>query len=109
MLNAIGSGVDFDAAVIDSSPSKLSDEGCPARIDPVGHVSAVTAPKLLVITGKRDQVLPPAETGELREKAAALGAMTFDGDNFSHPYMDRSHEVHLRRAQLVRDYLLNRE
>ncbi len=109
MLNAIGSGVEFDAAVIDSSPSKLSDKGCPARIDPVSHISRVTAPKLLVITGKRDQVLPPAETGELREKAAAMGARTFDGDDFSHPFMDRSYDVHLRRTKLVRDYLLRQQ
>jgi predicted esterase len=109
MLNAIGSGVEFDAAVIDSSPSKLSDKGCPARIDPVSHVTVATAPRLLVITGKGDQVLPPVETGELREKAAAMGARTIDGDGFAHPYMDRSYDVHLRRTNLVRDYLLRQQ
>lgn len=106
MLNAIGLGVDFDAAVIDSSPSKLSDKGCPARIDPVSHISGTTAPKLLVITGKRDQVLPPAETRELREKAGAMGAKTIDGDDFAHPYMDGSYDVHVRRINLIREYLL---
>ncbi len=106
MMNVIGSGVDFDAAVIDSSPSTLSDRGCPARIDPVGNISDATAPRLLVITGKRDQVLPPAQTRELREKAAAMGATTIDADDFAHPYMDTSYDVHVRRTKLVRAYLL---
>jgi alpha/beta superfamily hydrolase len=109
MLNVIGSGVDFDAAVIDSSPSKLSDKGCPARIDPVSHLSSATAPRLLIVTGKHDQVLPPAETYELREKAAVMGARTINGDDFAHPYMDQSYDVHLRRTKLIRDYLLPRE
>ncbi len=109
VMNAIGSGVKFDAAVNDSSPSKWSDKGCPARLDPVNHVSGAIAPKLLVITGKRDQVLSPAETRELREKAAAMGARTIDGDDFAHPYMDRSYDVHLRRTKLIRDYLLFQE
>ncbi len=109
IMNAIGSGARFDAAVIDSSPSKLSDRGCPETIDPVNHVSAAIAPKLLVVTGKRDQVLPPAQTRELRQKAAAMGARTIDGDNFAHPYMDRSYDVHQRRTKLIRDYFLRED
>lgn len=106
MMNTIGSGVEFDAAVIDSAPSKLSSYGCPSRIDPVNHLSAAVASKLLIITGKRDQVLGPKDTRELREKAAQLGAKTYDGEDFAHPYMDRAYDVHLRRNNLVREHLL---
>ena len=109
MMNAIGSGVQFDAAVIDSAPSRLSDKGCPARIDPVNHLSGAVAPKLLVITGRRDRVLGPEETREFREKAAAMGADTVDGEDFAHPYMDQSWDVHMHREALVREHLLHRE
>jgi alpha/beta superfamily hydrolase len=106
IMNVVGAGIAFNAAVIDSSPSRLSDKGCPARIDPVGHLSEPVAPKLMVITGKRDQVLGPEETREFREKAAAMGAQTIDDEAFAHPYMDQSWNTHLRRTQLVRDYFL---
>jgi hypothetical protein len=106
MMNVIGSGVDFDAAVIDSSPSRMSTYGCPGRIDPVRHLSPGIATKLLVITGKRDQVLSAGQTRELREQAAALGAETIDDAAFAHPYMDHSAQVQMRRARLTRDHLL---
>ncbi len=109
MMNVIGSGVDFDAAVIDSSPSRMSAYGCPGRIDPVNHLSRKSATKLLVITGKQDQVLSASQTRELRERAAALGARTIDDDVFAHPYMDHSYQVQLRRAELTRDHLLREE
>lgn len=108
MMNVIGSGAEFDAAVIDSSPSTLSEHGCPARIDPVNHLSGDNAPRLFVITGKRDQVLSPKQTRELREKAAALGAKTYDGNDFAHPYMDQAYDVHLRRVKMVQNYLMGK-
>lgn len=106
MMNTIGSGVEFDAAVIDSAPSRLSSYGCPDRIDPVNHLSDAVAPKLLIITGKRDQVLGAKDTRELREKAGELGAKTYNGDAFAHPYMDHAYDVHLLRVRLVQEYLL---
>ncbi|UCH47627.1 MAG: alpha/beta hydrolase [Betaproteobacteria bacterium] len=106
MMNTIGAGVDFDAAVIDSAPSRLSNYGCPDRIDPVNHLSEASATKLLIITGKRDQVLGPKDTRELREQAGAMGAKTYDGENFAHPYMDRMYDVHLQRVRLVQEHLL---
>ena len=106
IMNVIGSGLAFDAAVIDSSPSRLSEYGCPARIDPVTHVSAEIAPKLLAITGQRDQVLSTRQTQELRQKAAEMGALTYDGADFAHPYMDSVYDVHMRRARMVQDYLI---
>ncbi len=109
MMNVIGSGAAFDAAVVDSSPSRMSVHGCPERIDPVRHLSARFASRLLVITGKQDQVLPAAQTRELRERAAVLGARTLDGEEFAHPYMDSSYKVHLRRVQLIEDFLLRLE
>ncbi len=108
MMNVIGSGVEFDAAVIDSAPSRLSSYGCPESIDPVSHLSKASAPKLMIITGQRDQVLGPEDTRELREKAAALGAKTVDGAEYAHPYMDRDYYVHLERQKIVEEFLLQK-
>jgi hypothetical protein len=106
ILNAIGSGLEFDSAVIDSSPSRLSDMGCPSYIDPISHLSESFSSKLLIVTGEQDQVLDSSMTRELREKADQIGARTINGIEFAHPYMDSSNEVHNLRTKLIRDHLL---
>ena len=104
ILNVIGSGVEYDAAVIDSSPSLLSDYGCPERIDPLVNLPQ-DASKLLVITGQKDSVLGESMTSQLRESAHVRGAKTVHGKNFSHPFMDRSPVVHDQRMGLVINHL----
>lgn len=95
ILNAIGSGVDYDLAVIDSSPSKFSDHGCPEKIDPISNLPD-DASKLFVITGKKDPVLKPEMTSPLRIEAGKRGAKVLNG-HFSHPYMDRDPNAHQNR------------
>ena len=106
MMNVIGSGVTYDAAVIDSSPSTLSNYGCPERIDPVSNLPG-DSQKLLIITGKKDTVLSEAQTSELRISAENKGASTINHDEFAHPFMDRNYMTHRKRMQLVLDHLLN--
>lgn len=105
MMNVLGSGIAFDAAVIDSGPSRLSDRGCPPRVDPVEHVSRGYGDRLLVITGDADTVLGAEMTGELRRVAARAGAKTYRGESFGHPFMDEP-AVHNRRMKLIRTHLL---
>jgi hypothetical protein len=38
LLNAIDVGAHYDAAMIDSPPSRISGYGCPRRFDPVENV-----------------------------------------------------------------------
>lgn len=108
ILNVIGSGVKYDAAVIDSSPSLLSKHGCPERIDPLVNLPQ-DASKLLVITGQKDGVLGESMTSQLRESAHSKGAKTVHGENYSHPFMDRSNVVHNQRMGLVLNHLLGQE
>lgn len=108
ILNVIGSGVEYDAAVIDSSPSLFSKYGCPKRIDPLVNLPQ-DASKLLVITGKKDEVLGEGMTSQLRESAHSKGAKTVHGENYSHPFMDRSVVVHNQRMSLVLNHLLDQE
>ncbi|MET0068971.1 MAG: alpha/beta fold hydrolase [Candidatus Thiodiazotropha sp.] len=103
IMNAIGSGVQYDSAVIDSSPSRFSDFGCPEHIDPVNNLPD-DASRIFVLTGKKDQVLNSDMTSPLREEARRRGAKVLDGENFSHPYMDRSLEAHRARTKLIQDY-----
>lgn len=106
ILNVIGSGVEYDAAVIDSSPSILSDYGCPERIDPLVNLPR-DASKLLVITGQKDSVLGENMTAKLRESSHARGAKTVHGKNYAHPFMDRSEVIHHQRMGLVMNHLFN--
>ncbi|MEW8508234.1 MAG: alpha/beta fold hydrolase [Candidatus Thiodiazotropha sp.] len=103
ILNAIGSGVEYDLAVIDSSPSRFSDYGCPETIDPINNIPN-DASRLFVITGKTDQVLSSHMTTPLRVEAQQRRASVLDGENFSHPYMDRDPDVHRARQKLVLDF-----
>lgn len=104
MLNAIGSGAIYDAAVIDSSPSRFSPFGCPKKIDPVNHLPDDST-NLLVITGQLDQVLGPSMTSELRVSAENKNAKVFDGKTYAHPFMDSSFEIHLERMAMIIEFL----
>lgn len=104
-LNAIGSGLEFDSAVIDSSPSRLSDHGCPDYVNPINHLSENNASKLLIVTGEQDDVLRPSMTQDLREEASRLGAKTYNGPDFAHPFMDPP-EIRTKRKTLIRNHLL---
>lgn len=105
MLNVIGAGAEYDAAVIDSSPSFLSEHGCPERIDPIGNLPTDSS-KILIITGKKDPVLNEAMTSKLRESASIKGAKVISGEDFSHPFMDQSITTHNKRMDLVLGHLL---
>ena len=104
MANVIGSGAQYDRAVIDSSPSRLSPHGCPVRIDPAENIPD-DAKNLLVITGEIDSVLGPEMTSEFKERAEQKGASVFHGPNYSHPFMDSSHEIHNERLNRAINFL----
>lgn len=95
MMNAIGSGLEYDRALIDSSPSQFSNYGCPKKIDPIKHLPE-DASKLFVITGKHDQVLGEEMTGPLRVEAEKRNAKVLNGE-FAHPYMDSDFDAHQKR------------
>ncbi len=104
ILNAIGSGVQFDRAVIDSSPSKFSNYGCPEEIDPINNLPE-DASNILVITGQIDRVLKPAMTSELRVLAERRGAKVFDGKDYAHPFMDLDSAIHKDRMRRIINFL----
>ncbi len=102
--NAIGSGVHFDRAVLDSSPSRFSSYGCPEEIDPINNLPEDSS-NILVITGQIDGVLKPAMTSEFRLLAERRGATIFDGKEYAHPFMDRDPAIYQDRIKRVIDFL----
>ena len=104
MANVIGSGAQYDRAVIDASPSRLSPHSCPEWLDPAENIPD-DAKNILVITGEKDSVLGPEMTSEFRERAEHKGASVYIGSNYSHPFMDSSHEIHNERLNRVINFL----
>ncbi len=108
LLNVIGSGAQFDRAVIDSTPSRVSQLGCPEQYDPVRNVPLDSA-KLLVISGAKDSVVKPAEQTELLSAARSRGAHVVISDDFAHLFMDRDPSVRKQRHAIVSEFLSGRE
>jgi alpha/beta superfamily hydrolase len=103
LLNVIGRGADFDKAVVDSAPSRLSVHGCPQEYDPVNNLPA-DGTKLFLISGKQDAVVPPGDQAELIATAASRDARTLVAEDFAHAFADADNSVHLKRQTLVRDF-----
>jgi hypothetical protein len=91
--------------VIDSTPARLSDYGCPPAYDPVNHLPSDCS-NFLLLAGDKDGVVTPAMSHELMEQARQCGATVRREADFAHPFMDRDREVHRRRLELIEAYLL---
>lgn len=103
LLNAVGATDAYDAAVVDSSPSRVSWLGCPKEYDPVNHMPA-DGRRIKLILGLKDRVVPPAQTMELETLAARLGARIVKRPEFAHPFQDASPAIHQQRLLEVVDF-----
>lgn len=105
VLNALQSKVGDHRVVIDSTPSRLSDYGCPEAYDPVRNLPGQGSNHLL-IAGLRDHVVSPAQSKELLDVAQTRGASILRDAELAHPFMDRDISVHKRRMNAVMAFLL---
>ncbi len=105
VLNALKSRLGDHRVVIDSTPSRLSDYGCPETYDPARNL-AEHAANHLVIVGLKDRIVTPAQSKELVDIAEERGAAILRDPEFSHPFMDQKLSVHQRRMQAVKGFLL---
>ena len=103
LLDALQHQTGDMSVVIDSTPSRLSDYGCPATHDPVNNLPRDTG-NLLVIAGTKDQVVKPGTSRELLELAEDHGATALREPTWGHPFMD-SHTQ--QRLEAVRRFLLH--
>ena len=105
LLDAVGDRPEqYDALVVDASPSRISPLGCPQAYDPVDHLPA-RCTRIKIIGGERDRVVTLAEMQELLAAAQACGAHITRSAEFAHPFQDASAAVQRRRFQEVVDFL----
>ncbi len=107
LLNAIGAGAVYDAAMIDSPPSRISGYGCPRRFDPVEHVPQ-DGSRLGFIFGHRDTVVPPSAWRELSEVGKARGALVLEHAALAHPMMDSDPSARRARSDAIRMFFASR-
>ena len=106
LLSALQGSDHEKRAVIDSTPSRLSDYGCPDGYDPVNNLPQDSS-DFLFIAGDRDPVVKAESSRELLERAQLAGASVLRDPLFSHPFMDRTPQQHKRRRQTVESFLLD--
>jgi alpha/beta superfamily hydrolase len=104
LLNAAGSTDLYTRGVVDSSPGRISNLGCPERYDPVTRLPNDGA-RLMIISGGRDNVVPPGQMDELIRVARSRGARVLQDAEFAHPYQDASAATHRRRQHEVASFL----
>ncbi len=102
-MHAIHAGVSFDAAVIDSAPSRITGYGCPEELNPVRNVPADCS-KLLVIVGGRDRVVAPDQSRELADLVRTRNGSVILREDFAHPFQDRKPATVLARWQLLWEF-----
>lgn len=106
LLNAIGTRPDqYDALVVDSSPSRISLLGCPHGYDPVNYLPADCS-RIKIMGGERDRVVRLADMQDLMAAAQGCGAQVARSTEFAHPFQDASEAIQRRRFQEVADFLL---
>lgn len=102
LLDALRQQTDDRMVVIDSTPSRLSDYGCPAVHDPVNNLPR-DGGNLLVIAGSKDQVVKAETSRELLQRAEDSGATVHRELAWGHPFMDGHTQ---QRLESVRRFLL---
>jgi pimeloyl-ACP methyl ester carboxylesterase len=104
LLNAAGNSDLYTRLVVDSSPGRISNLGCPQRYDPLNHLPNDGA-RLMIISGGLDNVVPPGQMDELIRVARSRGARILQDAEFAHPYQDATAATHRRRQHEVAGFL----
>jgi hypothetical protein len=107
-LNTLNASMQLDKIIIDSTPSRLSDYGCPIEYDPIEHLPNDCS-NILIIRGQRDNVVTPAMSQDLAREAENRNATVINDPEFSHPFMDTNATIHRRRMQEIQLYLWHRQ
>jgi alpha-beta hydrolase superfamily lysophospholipase len=104
LLNATARSAAYTKLVVDSSPSRIAPLGCPERYDPVNQLPEDSS-RIMIISGARDNVVPPRQMDELLQVAQSRGARIVRDHAFAHPYQDAYHAVHKKRQEQVAEFL----
>jgi alpha/beta superfamily hydrolase len=105
LLDAVGNSPSYTRLVVDSSPGRISNLGCPERYDPITHLPEDSS-RILIISGARDTVVPPSQMAGLIRAAHARGAKIMQDEEFAHPFQDAAEPIHRRRMNEIATFLL---
>jgi alpha/beta superfamily hydrolase len=105
LLNAVGPSQAYTRLVVDSSPSRISDFGCPETFDPVEHLPKDSS-TLMIISGAQDEVVSSWQMEELIRVARSQRGRVLQDKEFAHPYQDSNQATHRRRQSEVARFLL---
>ena len=105
LLNAVGRSQAYTRLVVDSSPSRISDFGCPENYDPVEHLPQDSS-KVMIISGAQDEVVRPWQMDELIRVTGSRRGRILRDNEFAHPYQDYNQATHRRRQNEVAKFLL---
>jgi alpha/beta superfamily hydrolase len=108
LLNVVGSGIAFDRAVIDSTPSRVSNLGCPETYDPVANFP-MDGSRFLLVAGNQDKVVPIKDSQELIDLAKTRGGRAEVRPDYAHPFMDSDIRIHRARLDLISSFLAGTE
>jgi pimeloyl-ACP methyl ester carboxylesterase len=103
LLNTLNAAPPVSATLIDSSPSTVSDLGCPPRYDPVTKIPDA-ADSILLVVGDKDRVIPPAKSAQLANKVIANGGQVRRREEFSHPFMDSDEAIATSRLKIAIEF-----
>ncbi len=105
LLNSLDTDAQPDKIVVDSTPSRLSDYGCPVEYDPIENLPNDCS-NIVFVRGQRDNVVTPAMSRDLALEVENRNGKVINDPEFGHPFMDASAATHRRRMQDIQDYLL---
>lgn len=93
--------------VIDSSPSVVSNQGCPTIYDPVNTLSA-NAANVAIIVGGNDKIVSPNSSRALVDLVKSRGGTVIKRESWVHPLMENSAEARSERLETIQTLLLER-
>jgi len=106
LLDALKDQSGNNRIVIDSTPSRFSNYGCPVEHDPMENLPENSS-NVLIIVGGRDKVVTSEMSKELVDTAQKRGASLLRDTDLAHPFMDKGILLHNRRMQAVKTFLLD--
>ena len=104
LLDALRDDAQPKSLIIDSTPSRLSDYGCPEAHDPVANMPS-TGSNLLIVVGDGDHVVTREMSQQLVDRARRIDAEVIADPRLGHPLSDGRTE---RRFTLIVDFLQRR-
>ena len=105
LLDGLDANIKLDKVIVDSTPGRLSNYGCPKDYDPINHLPKDCG-NFMFITGKRDRVVTNKMTKDMLKKAQQCHAKIISDNEFAHPFMDADFSVHQRRMKTIEQFLL---